>query len=70
MVNDIQTEPLITAHVLMLIAEIKIKHPFLRIAQIVSNAAAIAGEEYETDVFYLKDEQLVEGLQKLLEEGE
>lgn len=62
-------EVVATAKVLNLIADIKIKKPHLRVAQIVRNAAFITyGGISDSDLLHLTDDSLINGLKELLEE--
>lgn len=54
----------IATKIVMLVYEIRQKHPELRLCQILSNAASIAGCQ-NNDIFYLPDEELLEGLEIL-----
>lgn len=57
----------IVMKIAMLVYEIRQKHPELRLCQILSNAASKAGWD-NSDLFYLPDEKLLEGLEILKKE--
>lgn len=61
-------EVVATAKVLNLIADIKIKKPHLRVAQIVRNAAFITNGGVAADLLHFTDDSLINGLKELLEE--
>lgn len=52
----------------MLVYEIRQRHPELRLCQILSNAARKAGWD-NNDLFYLPDDKLLYGLEILKEEN-
>ncbi len=55
----------IVIKIVMLVYEIRQRHPELRLCQILSNAASKAGWEND-DLYYLPDKKLLEGLEILM----